>query len=200
MNLKSVDNLWLNVLQPRAKASINANLFTMLSQPLHPCVNHSQCHSRYGRLELIFQGEKLARMRFAEPASAGQASGDLSRGTAPALLDWLSNFTERPAESRWQALAPQGTDFQRSVWRQLLEIPWGQTAHYGQIATALGQPAAARAVGSAIAANPICLLIPCHRVVPLAGGCGQYRWGSERKRQLLIAEAEPGATELTFFR
>ena len=70
----------------------------------------------------------------------------------------------------------------------LAEIPYGETRTYGDIAAAIGRPRAVRAVARACAANPVALAIPCHRVVPAAGGVGGYRWGAERKRTLLASE------------
>ena len=86
----------------------------------------------------------------------------------------------------WQTA---GTPFQERVWAQLRQIPYGTTTTYQEIASAIGQPGASRAVGSAVAANPLLLLIPCHRVVPQAGGVGQYRGGAALKQQLLALEA-----------
>jgi AraC family transcriptional regulator of adaptative response/methylated-DNA-[protein]-cysteine methyltransferase len=80
--------------------------------------------------------------------------------------------------------------FRRRVWDALREIPRGRTRTYAEVARSLGRPRAARAVGQACAANPLALLVPCHRVVPAAGGSGGYRWGPERKRALLHAESE----------
>ncbi|MDE6514251.1 MAG: methylated-DNA--[protein]-cysteine S-methyltransferase [Muribaculaceae bacterium] len=80
------------------------------------------------------------------------------------------------------------SDFQFSVLAALLRIPRGQTATYSQVAAAIGHPSAVRAAASAIARNPIALLIPCHRVVPATGGTGNYRWGPDLKRALLRAE------------
>jgi AraC family transcriptional regulator of adaptative response/methylated-DNA-[protein]-cysteine methyltransferase len=82
-----------------------------------------------------------------------------------------------------------GTVFQWLVWRRIQAIPRGRTKTYGQLATEIGRPAAARAVARACATNQVALLIPCHRVVPAAGGKGGYRWGQVRKRRLLEAEA-----------
>ena len=82
-----------------------------------------------------------------------------------------------------------GTPFQRRVWQALLTIPFGQVATYQQIATAIGQPQAARAVGTAIGRNLVAYLIPCHRVVRAAGGLGGYRWGGDRKAAILAWEA-----------
>ncbi|MEA4976288.1 MAG: methylated-DNA--[protein]-cysteine S-methyltransferase [Paludibacter sp.] len=85
-------------------------------------------------------------------------------------------------------LCPQGTSFQRLVWKALQEIPVGETRTYAQIANAIGKPKAVRAVGTAIGANPIAYLIPCHRVVRADGGLGGYRWGLALKQQMLRAE------------
>jgi AraC family transcriptional regulator of adaptative response/methylated-DNA-[protein]-cysteine methyltransferase len=85
-------------------------------------------------------------------------------------------------------LAVQATAFQWRVWQALAEIPYGETRTYGDIAAAIGRPRAVRAVARACAANPVALAIPCHRVVPAAGGVGGYRWGAERKRTLLASE------------
>ena len=82
-----------------------------------------------------------------------------------------------------------GTPFQQSVWRALQAIPLGQTRSYGEVAAALDRPQAARAVGTACGANPIPLLIPCHRVLATGGGLGGFTAGLEWKRRLLKAEA-----------
>jgi AraC family transcriptional regulator of adaptative response/methylated-DNA-[protein]-cysteine methyltransferase len=84
----------------------------------------------------------------------------------------------------------QATAFQRKVWDFLRTIPEGKTEHYSDIAAAIGQPKATRAVARACATNPVALVIPCHRVVPKAGGIGGYRWGSECKKKLLAIEQQ----------
>lgn len=82
----------------------------------------------------------------------------------------------------------KGTQFQLRVWEALLRIPEGALVTYGELAEALGEPGASRAVGGAVGANPVALLIPCHRVIRASGELGGYRWGEERKRLLLAAE------------
>jgi len=82
----------------------------------------------------------------------------------------------------------QATAFQWQVWEALAAIPYGETRTYAEIADAIGKPSAARAVARACATNPVALAIPCHRVVPAAGGHGGYRWGVERKKTLLKEE------------
>ncbi|MDR7416506.1 MAG: methylated-DNA--[protein]-cysteine S-methyltransferase [Armatimonadota bacterium] len=82
----------------------------------------------------------------------------------------------------------RGTPFQRTVWRALRDIPRGEVRSYADVARAIGRPDAARAVGRACAANPVAVLVPCHRVVRSDGGLGGYGWGVHRKRALLELE------------
>ncbi len=84
---------------------------------------------------------------------------------------------------------PIGAPFQVQVWQALLAIPPGQVATYGQIAAVLGRPAASRAVGAAVGANPLAWLIPCHRVIGASGALTGYRWGLPVKRAMLAWEA-----------
>ena len=79
----------------------------------------------------------------------------------------------------------KGTEFQLSVWKELLNIPLGGITSYGKIAQKLQKPNACRAVGSAVGDNPVSVLIPCHRVLRTDGGLGGYHWGLERKVKLL---------------
>lgn len=88
-------------------------------------------------------------------------------------------------------LAAVGTAFQQSVWRQLRSIPYGQRFSYGQIASALGKPAASRAVGTAVGRNPWSIIVPCHRVLGSSGQLTGYAGGLDRKRSLLALEANP---------
>jgi AraC family transcriptional regulator of adaptative response/methylated-DNA-[protein]-cysteine methyltransferase len=83
----------------------------------------------------------------------------------------------------------RGTAFQWRVWQALREIPFGATRSYSEVAEAIGRPRAVRAVARACATNPVCLVVPCHRVVAKSGDSGGYRWGAERKRRLLALES-----------
>jgi len=87
-------------------------------------------------------------------------------------------------------LAPKGTPFQQAVWQQLLRIPYGEVRTYGQLAAALGKPGASRAVGSACHRNPLCILIPCHRVVGADGSLTGYAGGLDIKEYLLELEKQ----------
>jgi len=88
----------------------------------------------------------------------------------------------------------QGTAFQEKVWAALREIPAGATATYSDVASSIGKPKASRAVASACAANPLAVIVPCHRVVRAGGELSGYRWGVDRKRRLLKDEKDSGNT------
>ncbi len=85
-------------------------------------------------------------------------------------------------------LAPRGTAFQQRVWTALRAIPFGETRSYGQLAAQLGNPAASRAVGRANATNPICLIVPCHRVIGADGSLTGFAFGEKLKQRLLEHE------------
>lgn len=86
------------------------------------------------------------------------------------------------------ALDLRGTEFQKSVWQALLQIPKGQVISYGDVANDIGRPKASRAVGSAVGENPVSLIVPCHRVVQRSGKLGNYGWGVELKEKILHLE------------
>lgn len=93
-----------------------------------------------------------------------------------------------PARNGALALDLKGTPFQRRVWSELLQIPRGATTTYGGLAARIGAPTASRAVGSAVGANPVCFVVPCHRVVRGDGTLGGYAWGPAMKAAMLGEE------------
>lgn len=97
-------------------------------------------------------------------------------------------FSGNPGQTVPIGLHLRGTPFQLQVWQALMHLPPGHLASYQQLAAFIGKPAACRAVGSAIAKNPIAYLIPCHRVIQATGELGNYRWDSTRKKALHIWE------------
>jgi methylated-DNA-[protein]-cysteine S-methyltransferase len=102
---------------------------------------------------------------------------------------WLrAYFSGRSTLPPLPPLAPAGTAFQKAVWRQVVHIRPGTTTSYGEIARALRMPGASRAVGQAVGANPLPVLIPCHRVLAAGGRLGGYSSGLRRKRWLLAHE------------
>lgn len=105
-----------------------------------------------------------------------------------ALIGQLSEYFSGIRTEFDIPLSLKGTPFQMLVWQELRRIPYGQTRTYGEIAAAIGQPGAARAVGMACNRNPIWLLIPCHRVVGKNGSLTGYAGGLDMKQQLLMME------------
>lgn len=112
-------------------------------------------------------------------------------GDDPNFADLVARtvgLVERPESRADLPLDIQGTAFQQRVWQALRSIPVGETASYREIAERIGKPRAVRAVASACASNPLAVAIPCHRVVRTDGGLAGYRWGIERKRELIARE------------
>ena len=105
--------------------------------------------------------------------------------------DWLESILNLIAGKEAHHDLPldiRGTSFQQQVWQELQKIPYGETRTYGEIANNLGKPKATRAIGNACGANPVALIIPCHRVVRSDGSLGGYRWGIKCKQKLLDRE------------
>ncbi len=118
---------------------------------------------------------------------------------AAALGEWIEAIL-RHLEGRQTSLElpldVRATAFQRRVWEELRRIPYGSTRSYGDIARAIGQPKAVRAVARACATNPLAFVTPCHRVIREDGSMGGYRWGLERKRALLAKEHDEAAASV----
>ncbi|MEH6799558.1 MAG: bifunctional DNA-binding transcriptional regulator/O6-methylguanine-DNA methyltransferase Ada [Halopseudomonas sabulinigri] len=110
------------------------------------------------------------------------------------VFQQVVSLIEEPTRALDLPLDIRGTVFQRQVWQALQQIPPGETASYSDIAARIGSPRAVRAVASACAANPLALVVPCHRVLRRDGALSGYRWGLERKQTLLDREA---ATRIT---
>lgn len=109
-----------------------------------------------------------------------------------AIARLANSIFQQPPKSRSRTrfrACLRGTAFQLRVWRALIQVPSGTLVSYGRLANAIGEPSAARAVGSAVGANPLAYLIPCHRVIRETGVIGHYRWGALRKRAILAWEA-----------
>jgi AraC family transcriptional regulator of adaptative response/methylated-DNA-[protein]-cysteine methyltransferase len=126
---------------------------------------------------------KLQRM-LAEEFSAAE----LVPAHLPDLEEKIRGFIEGEGSLARVPVDIRGTVFQRRVWQALRRIPRGETRTYSEIARAIGAPAAVRAVGSACGANPVALVVPCHRAIRTDGGLGGYAWGLPVKRRLLEIE------------
>jgi len=129
--------------------------------------------------------ERLLAEEFSEARIEEQPMPEVKK----AILDFVggqASLARVPLDIR-------GTVFQRRVWDELRRIPRGETRTYRQIARAVGAPEAVRAVGSACGANPVALVVPCHRAVRSDGGLGGYAWGLGRKKKLLALEKKKNA-------
>jgi methylated-DNA-[protein]-cysteine S-methyltransferase len=115
-------------------------------------------------------------------------SADESGGLKPALRQQLREYFSGQRKTFDIPLAPKGTPFQLAVWNALLEVPYGDTVTYAELARRIGRPSAVRAVGAANGANPIPVIIPCHRVIGSNGTLTGYGGGIERKQWLLALE------------
>ena len=110
-----------------------------------------------------------------------------------ALRSWAEDLLQHLEGQQVHLNLPldiRATAFQMRVWRELQEIPYGSTRSYSEVARAMGQPSATRAVARACATNPVAVVIPCHRVVRQDQSLGGYRWGIDRKRRLLEQESK----------
>ena len=127
----------------------------------------------------------VAEVSFVDGANTGV--GETDDACAPAVRQ-LEEYFENERQIFELDLEPEGTDFERRVWDDLVQIPFGATDTYGEIARRLGDPGASRAVGVANARNPIAIVIPCHRVIGAAGDLTGYAGGLHRKKWLLAHE------------
>lgn len=127
---------------------------------------------------------RLARCLGAEPAFAPSAS-------ASAAIMQLEEYFAGARKAFDVALVLTGNQFQQRVWTELMKIPYGATASYADIASRIGSPCAVRAVASAIASNPVSIIVPCHRVIASSGALAGYAGGLSAKKSLLALES-PG--------
>ncbi len=143
-------------------------------------------NSPVGPLRLAADGDRLVEVSFAE----GRAKPSAASGH-PILARARAQLAEYFAGERTEfelPLSASGTEFQEAVWRALQGIPYGETVSYGAIAARIGRPSAVRAVGAANGANPIAIVIPCHRVIGADGSLTGYGGGERRKKWLLDHE------------
>jgi AraC family transcriptional regulator of adaptative response/methylated-DNA-[protein]-cysteine methyltransferase len=149
--------------------------------------------SPFGRILAASSARGLVYLAFVDGGDDAAVSELASRWPRARLErdDRASSQVARQAFSERSGrivLAPVGTNFQVKVWQALLELGTHGPTSYSEIAAAIGQPGACRAVGQAVGANPVAWLIPCHRVLRRDGALGGYHWGVERKRAMLAWE------------
>ena len=142
-----------------------------------------------GGISAIFLGDDPGRLEADLQARFPEATLVRNGRGLKRLGAQVRAVVESPACDLPLALDPGGTPFQQRVWQALREIPAGSTATYSDIALRIGAPGAVRAVARACGANPVAVAIPCHRILRRDGSLAGYRWGTQRKRELLRREA-----------
>ncbi len=145
------------------------------------------CSISFGKDDATLLAELRERFDKAELVAARGPMSDPGGWLAAAVEFVSSQLSEHPTAARFP-LDVRATAFQQRVWKALQGIPRGETRSYSELATELGAPTATRAVAGACAANPVAMVVPCHRVVGKDGSLTGYRWGVERKKKLLAAE------------
>jgi methylated-DNA-[protein]-cysteine S-methyltransferase len=155
---------------------------------------YTRMDSPIGELLLLGDGDALHGLYMQDGRKPVAVAPQWERAAAP-FADVQAQLREYFAGERTvfeMPLAMDGTDFERRVWRALIDIPYGETVSYGEIARRVEQPSAARAVGLANGRNPIAVIVPCHRVIGANGTLTGYGGGLERKQLLLELERGQG--------
>lgn len=148
-------------------------------------IRHATYPFKFGYLRVSYDDDKLVSIRSQGQPSEESLPNKLSNQTFKQIQEYLAG------ERRIFDLPfhMQGTDFQVKVWKALLDIPYGETRSYGQIAAVIGQPRASQAIGGAVGRNPLWILVPCHRVIGSDGSLTGYAGGLAMKKALLNLES-----------
>jgi methylated-DNA-[protein]-cysteine S-methyltransferase len=167
------------------------------STPVDSCLikgGTMRCYTTYpspiGELVAIAEDDQLTGLfvRDHAPVNVEESVSAGDNALFATLGAQLERYWDREPVTFDVRLRPRGTTFQTRVWTALRDIPYGSTISYGELARRIGQPNAVRAVGRANGANPICIIVPCHRVIGGNGSLIGYAGGIERKRTLLALE------------
>ena len=156
--------------------------------------------SPIGPIVIESDGQAITSLRFSsEKASTAPKEAAITIPIIAETIQWLDDYFAGKRPCNVPRLNPQGTDFQKRVWQALFTIWFGQTKTYGEIAKIV-DCRSAQAVGQAVGANPIALIIPCHRVIAAHGKIGGYEYGIEIKKKLLELEGNPTKTSVMLTR
>jgi len=158
-------------------------------------VKHYAYHSPIGELTISGTSETLCGLWLPGRAPSDACDFDQPSGALAEMIRWLDCYFAKGKLPPLPQMSPEGTEFRRAVWELLLEIPYGETTTYAAIARKIAAQRgittmSAQAVGGAVGANPISILIPCHRVVGSDSSLTGYAGGIDRKKFLLELEAE----------
>ncbi len=153
-----------------------------------------EMQSPVGPLLLAGDGKSLSLIYFQAGPHSRRPQTEWAADAKPfrAVVSQLGEYFAGRRREFDLALAPQGTAFQRRVWQALTRIPYGETVSYGELARRIGRPQASRAVGLANGANPLPIVVPCHRVIGADGSLTGFGGGLEIKRKLLALERANG--------
>ena len=151
-------------------------------------VEYSFSSTPYGEMLTAWCGDWLCYATFTQYLTRNVAFRELQR-LFPRATYTLTNRQEDPIATRPRRILLAGTRFRHDVWRALLNVPYGSTMTYSELAATAGHKSAVRAVATSVGCNPISVVVPCHRILPSSGGIGNYHSGTEIKRSLLQAEA-----------
>ena len=156
-------------------------------------IRHAMLDTPLGQMLVAATSKGICRLTFDEDVAAlkrrfPNATILPADGAMASLISGVLQAVETPSAMPDLPIDVRGTAFQEAVWRELRKIPCGETRSYAEIAAAIGEPGATRAVGTANGSNPVAVLVPCHRVIRSDGTLGGYAGGLERKRRLLDAE------------
>lgn len=144
-----------------------------------------------GTVRILANDEAITRIDFVDEANASAyAENEVTRQARQQLNDYF----EGQRQTFDLPLAPAGTQFQQACWQALVQIPYGETRYYAEQAQLIQRPSAVRAVGAANGANPISIVVPCHRVIGKSGQLTGYAGGLDRKAWLLALERNAVAT------
>ena len=167
------------------------------------------CDSPFGNCLIAEIPRGICKMAFYDQSTQSLAEDEISNAWPNATISWNDRhvkkiakriFLIRKTKTNVQQSSircfVKGTEFQVKVWRALLQIPAGKLTTYGNLANAIGNRNAFRAVGTAIGQNEIGYLIPCHRVIRKTGVVGDYRWGAMRKQAIVAGEIARNSTEI----
>jgi AraC family transcriptional regulator of adaptative response/methylated-DNA-[protein]-cysteine methyltransferase len=159
-------------------------------------INYSFAETPFGNILVASTQKGICHMAFAENRNDAleQLKANFPNAHYTQMVDLIQQNALYIFTYDWNKLNQiklhlKGTEFQLKVWETLLKIPMGHLSTYGMIAENIERPKASRAVGSAIADNPVAFLIPCHRVIQSSGSFGEYHWGSTRKTAMIAWEA-----------
>ena len=159
-------------------------------------ITYGFCHSPFGDCVIGMTARGVCALNFVAPGARAAALDALRAEWPGAQFAEDSRAAQALADRVFGgnghapiSLFLKGTNFQIRVWEALLTIPPGALVTYGDVAARLGQPAATRAVGTAVGRNPVAYLIPCHRVIRGSGVVGEYRWSAARKKAIIAWEA-----------